>query len=335
MATYNVTEKNPTIEKDACFTLFTSEAIDGAHGTTLTIVLLITTTAIITSNLLMLIGLWKTNKAFTTVHKLLFILSILDLIIGVFVAPLQITMLMLASKAPCSLINLQAFSNVFFPLMDGMVLLTLVFIRYQVTTNSKIYRKYSSFHYVYVMLLTSTIPPVALSTWYVLNRRVVEVWSHAYFFITVASFTVILLFVIMTLNVKILTYVNKSGKRTRAYTTTGAATYHKNVSNTILLISVSITVCYLPLIFIFIISGFFLLTKHKDMSELEIIVPWSQIPILINSCLNSVIYIARTRDIKNYYSALFGKKNRELEATYEERHSTQREQNVIDFQIAC
>ena len=79
-------------------------------------------------------------------------------------------------------------------------------------------------------------------------------------------------------------------------------TYHKRVSKTLAIMSFVVTLCYTPMAISFTVSGIFLL--HRDYEKLaiiQIIIPWSQLVMTLNSALNSYFYIVRTKNMSMYY----------------------------------
>ena len=85
-------------------------------------------------------------------------------------------------------------------------------------------------------------------------------------------------------------------------------TYHKRVSKTLAILSVVVAVCYTPMAVSFLISGIFLLNQsHEKIAIIQIIIPWSQLVMTLNSALNSYFYIVRTKSMSKFYKQRLGK----------------------------
>ena len=293
----------PTAKRQFCFTVFDDKSIDGIRGVALQLTFILEIVFIIIPNILLIYGLLKTKKTFSTVQRLLIFLHILDLSVGMFVAPIHAIVVGLSSIEGCTLLQAQAFVIVFFPLMAGFVLTLLCFIRYHEIAHTKLHKTVERKGFVYAVIVASTLLSLIFAIWYAGNRKNADIMSHIYFFITVGSCSTVSLLIIMITNTMLITFVSKSTKNNPVLKNVGRN--RKNVTKAIILMLTSIAICYVPFLILFISTGVLLLQINQDaLNTIYIILPWTQVPVLLSSGLNSLIYITQTKTIIRFYKSL-------------------------------
>lgn len=290
-----------------CFTLFTPDAVDNTHGTLLMAFYLLVTILILVSNTIMMVGLWKTNRRMTTAQQLFFTLCVMDLCVGVFFLPLQIFMIHIAERQDCSLIMLQAFISIFFTFMAGQILLIIIIHRFCIVINNELCKKLTSPRNIRIYFATAVIISTINSTWYAIQKRSNNEAYHGVFYLTNGIFVAGFLFTVTAINLKLIHIVKNAAASKAAQATVSRNTYHRHVVKTLVMMSTVITVCYVPIVVSFITSGILLITRKRNVAVIQYMVPWSQMFMSINSGVNSIIYVVRTKRISRYYQTFIWK----------------------------
>ena len=304
----------------SCYRLFRPDIVNNMNGMLLKLALSGTCIFIVLTNVIMIIGLLKTNKQKLSVSKKLFLaLSIADLLTGLITTPIQLTMVILKSEASCWLIAVQAFFNSFLPSTDMLLILNISLTRYALVTKSKFFEKYTTPPRLKIILLLIVISTSGVSLWYVYVSQTLDIYQHGCFLIFIAVFVTVTMTTTFAVNIRLLCFVKKTSKCTRLK---NALQYHKQVATTIFIISIVLIICYLPTIIIFYKIGYNILqeTNLQQLVYYNYMVPWAHLAILLNSALNSVVYISRSRPIKCYYASALSRK---LETTNTELISSQ------------
>ena len=205
-------------------------------------------------------------------------------------------MIVLSSKASCHLSIIVSFSNVFLSVMVRILLFLFVFSQYHKMITTKLGRTlYSSLAFTYSALVLAVLISSLLATWNIMNHRLRSTKGRAYYFIITGSITVLILCAIMVMNIKLLVYIKKIPTVDRK---AKKQFYKKYVTMTVVLMSISMAVCFIPLVVLFYLSGISLLRNNHKILKM---VPWYNVPILLNSGLNSLIYTTRTKTIRAFY----------------------------------
>lgn len=290
-----------------CFTLFTPEAVQNTHGIFLMTFYLVVTLLIVFSNAIMMVALWKTNRRLTTAQQLFFTLCVMDLCVGVFFLPLQIYMIHIAEMQDCSLIMVQAFISIFFTFMAGHILLIIIIHRFCIVVNNEFCKKFIGIRNIRLCFVVAFFVSAGNSTWYAFNKRSPSTVYHGVFYLTNGIFVAGFLFLVTFINYKLIQFVKLAAASKAVKTSVTRNTYHRHVAKTLVLMSTVITVCYIPIVVSFITSGVLFIYKKHNMAVIQYMIPWSQMIMSLNSGLNSIIYVVRTKRINRYYKTLLSR----------------------------
>ena len=200
---------------EICFTLFTPEAVGNAHGIVLVCSYSLVILMVLTTNIALIVGLYKTNSNLTLAQRLFVLMSSMDLVIGVVFLPLNIyTIHTSQEQQDCSLIMIQAFVSMFFPFMSGLVLLLVVAHRFLLVVNTPLTRKLAERRHIRLCLMVSVLFSATMSVWYVFQKKAKSVTSHGTFYLTAGIIVSGYIFIITSINLKLLHFLKKAKKRT-------------------------------------------------------------------------------------------------------------------------
>ena len=93
-----------------------------------------------------------------------------------------------------------------------------------------------------------------------------------------------------------------SKKRPIRKNSTVSRASQRNATNTLLLLSLILVLCYFPNGVAFGIIGYHVIGQNTVKSVYRDYVPWAHIPMVLNAGINSFVYIVRNRRIKQHYS---------------------------------
>ena len=197
---------------DACFTLFTPEAVNNTHGLVLITGYFVIALVVFLTNTALLVGIFKTNNVLTLAQRLFVLMSLLDLVIGLVFLPLQIYMIYIAEKQKCGLIMVQAFVSMFFPFMSGLVLLLIVVHRFFLVINTAFTKKLANRKNIRLCLALSTVFSAAMSTWYVFQKRTADPVAHGVYYLTAGIITTGYLLIVTLVNLKLICFLKSAAK---------------------------------------------------------------------------------------------------------------------------
>ena len=202
---------------EVCFTLFTSEAVGNAHGIVLLSGYSLVTLMVLVTNVALIYGLYKTNGSLTLAQRLFVLMSAMDMVIGVVFIPLSIFNIVQALSASghqsCLLITIQAFVSMFFPFLSGLVLLLVVIHRFLLVINTPFTRKLAERRYIRACLMSFVIFSATMSVWYVFLKKEKSVTYHGTYYLTAGVITSGFIFMITSINLKLLHFLKKAKKR--------------------------------------------------------------------------------------------------------------------------
>ena len=283
--------------KSSCYRIFNEEHFDNANRSLLLVCLAFSFFFINISNFLLIHGLWKTKKHFTTTTKLFIFLSCSDLVTGVITCPMQILMITLGVRSTCLQVGIQAFFNAFTPLLSMFTLLTISSLRYN-SMQSPLKRMKES--QVFVWLALGACIALLLTSWYTdISQKSEVTLSLGIFLIVVTALCVLINGASVAINTFLHFVLSKKKPIRRNSTVT--QTSQRNATNTLLILSVMLVLCYFPNGVAFGIIGYHVIGKNTVKSMYREYIPWAHIPMVLNAGINSFVYIIRNRRIKQYY----------------------------------
>ena len=251
------------------------------------------------ANTLMMVGLWKIIRRFSRPQKLYFCLCISDILISVMNVTLNITSL---AKSNISCMNQAAQSFLgYFPINVGiLIMLSIVIDRYLLITKTRFYNNHIANQRIVITIGANTVIALVISIPNMLISLSNHV-QHGMFHMLSAVFMLLILIVMSTLNYLLIWHVKKAATQIQRYT--GAQGKHTTAATKLVIIlSVIMTICYLPAIIGHLVLGIYTY-RGESNTVLSYYSAWTSILFLLNSTINSIIYV-RSTDIKYYYRNL-------------------------------
>uniref|UniRef100_A0A7M5WLJ5 G-protein coupled receptors family 1 profile domain-containing protein n=1 Tax=Clytia hemisphaerica TaxID=252671 RepID=A0A7M5WLJ5_9CNID len=288
---------------EKCYHIFTSNTLSPDLLVFHTVLMAIIFLVIITTNVCMILGLLNVNKRMTLSKKLFVCLSCSDLTTGLLTVPIQAITAVKASKASCRLIALQAFFNSSPTALTILFLLHVSFARYCTVkyTNSTICRLQKQFwkHVVLVEVLIAA----SCGLWYAFRAsQTMHPVRHGGFILFCSLFVITALLSILVLNGRLLLTLSVHRKMTINHNINRekCRVYHRKAVKTIFILSIILIFCWLPVVISFALTAGFLFTSDERKRYYHYLIPWSYIPLVMNSGINSVIFIYRDKKIRSF-----------------------------------
>jgi len=252
-------------------------------------------------NILLILGLFKTNSKLSLSKKLFVYLSFSDLFTGLVTAPYQVSMVVLGSDASCFQVDLQSFLNVFTPGLSMFTILSISIARYVSVAKPTFFRRNANSPWVFALMIGQAIMALAVAVWYASARDAIQLGSFLsgvtfFCFTAVGGAIVINVFLYLQLSKKSLENLAQQQIQTQ--------NYHKEVIKTLIIISIILSVCYLPNGIVFSVVGYHVFMDDTN-NMYNNLIPWVYLPILFNAGINSIVYIWRDRKIARYIKSLF------------------------------
>ena len=290
-----------TLEDKTCYQIFNEADFDNMNRRLLLCFLVFAFFFITTSNILLINGLRRTNRTFTTTTKLFIFLSCSDLVTGVFTCPMQILMIVLGARSTCLQVGIQAFFNAFTPLLSMFTLLTISVLRCN-SMQSPLKRMKE--RQVFLWLALGACIAFLLTVWYINTSQKPKVTiSLGIFLIVVTALCVLVNGASVVINT-FLHFVLSKKKLIRKNSTV-SQTSQRDATITLLILSVILVLCYFPNGVAFGIIGYHVIGQNTVKSVYREYVPWAHIPMVMNAGINSFVYIVRNRRIKQHYANIF------------------------------
>jgi len=285
------THLNLTTTTQKCYVFFADDTLPTVNRLLLLSTFIVLFLSICTTNIWMIVSLWKNNVKFLLWQKLLFFLCLIDSWSGFITIPVQIYMVTEGSNATCLELAIQGFSNALTPMMSCVMMSLIAAVRYFNITHNETFKNYST-NIVIVLLLVACILSVAVALWHSFNTLSYNLRNQGIFYVVVGLLLLIFLITSVVMNVQLSKYIqmvssdkvlNKS-KRDQ-----------QRVSKTILLMSSSSILIYFPSGIVWLTSGVYLMITNKDSIYIRFLIPWLHTLSVANSGINSLIYLVRTR----------------------------------------
>lgn len=285
-----------------CFYVLQDDHLTPIVKITYSTILGLTSLFIIISNILLILGLRKNYRKKMTLSKKLFLfLSISDLITGLVTVPFQLSMVFFGSQATCFQVQLQAFFNTLTPALSMFTILTISIVRYVSVARPTFYKRNTNSRWIFVVLAVQFVFSTGMAVWYVTSTTRRHLGSFL-IFVTLFCFAIIGSAVL--LNIVLYIKLNSNSYST-SVSDHKQKTYQKRVTKTIAIISVILSISYLPNGIVFGLVGYFVIVNGSYVDLYQVYIPWFFLPMVLNAGVNSVIYMWRDTKISRYLRMLF------------------------------
>ena len=299
---YNMTSPSPPPSNSNCFHVLQDEHLTPTIKVTYSSILAAASIFIVISNLLLILGIRKTYRKKMTLSKKLFLfLSASDLFTGLVTVPLQLSMVFYGSKASCFQVRLQAFFNTLTPSLSMFTILTVSIVRYVSVAKPTFYKRNTNSPWIFVVLGMQFILSTVISIWYATATSRQHLGA---FLIFVTLFCFLIIGGAVLLNIVLYVKLNSNFYSTSAVRDHKQKTYQKRVTKTVIIISVILTISYLPNGIVFGLVGYFVSAHGSHVDLYQVYIPWFFLPMVLNAGVNSVIYMWRDTKISSYLKML-------------------------------
>ena len=283
---------NSTITEKQCFILHTTRFDSGVNSRLYFTFDVFIIVFLFISNGMMAVGLWKTNKKFTLSHTLLFFQCLVDFGNAIVVTPVQLVAFKLSASGPCFIAVLNAFVSNFTPAIAVLTLWLLIIIRYyKIARGRDISRKH-----VYAGIAFALVSEAGISFWYAFVIYRYDRKQHIIFNVITGTVLATCLMTTTICNIKLYLYIKGAANNIRGHCSQ-ASRDETDISRTILIMSTTMILCFIPITIVLFISAYLLLNG----TDISYVILWPYSLILINSGLNSMIFISRTKRMKCFW----------------------------------
>ncbi|XP_066936476.1 uncharacterized protein [Clytia hemisphaerica] len=290
------------INNNECYRIFNEDSFNNLNRKLLLSFLIFAFCFINASNIMLIHGLRRTNRTFSTTTKLFIFLSSSDLVTGLITCPMQVIMLSLGVQSTCLQVGIQAFFNAFTPLLSMFTLLTMSILR---CISMQRPLKRTKEQHVWMWLMCQVVIALILTIWYVdISQKSNTTQSLGIFLIVVTALCVLVNGASVVINTFLHFSLSKN-KPIRKNSTVTRAKQQKGATNTLLILSIILVLCYFPNGVAFGVIGYHILGRNTVKTVYRDYVPWAHIPMVLNAGINSFVYIIRNRRIKQYYKDVF------------------------------
>ena len=279
-----------------CYRIFTKSTFQQWPQLLLFLGMVLAFFCIIILNVLLIVALIKTNRNISITTKLFIYLSCCDLITGLVTIPTHIVAMVLGENSSCFLIGLQAFFNTFPVIQTMSTIFTLSVFRF-IAINKPL--KKIDDKTLYVVLAGHFIVSVLLSLWYLRNSLVEEIGKEmGYLLILATNYFLILIGSSVIINIFLHFKLKKNRTVSMKIGCSKSTKRHKNAIVTMVILTLTMIVCYLPNGIFFTVVGYNILRDMKY--SYRSYAPLPHFIMLTNAGWNSLVYIFRTRKIRQY-----------------------------------
>ena len=276
------------INKDECYRIFNKDSFNNLNRKLLLSFLIFAFCFINASNIMLIHGLRRTNRTFSTTTKLFIFLSSSDLVTGIITCPMQVIMLTLGIESTCLQVGIQAFFNAFTPLLSMFTLLTMSVLR---CLSMQRPLKRTKEKHVWMWLMCQVAIALMLTIWYVdISQKSNTTQSLGIFLIVVTALCVLVNGASVVINTFLHFNLSKKNKPIRKNSTVTRAKQQKGATNTLLLLSIILVLCYFPNGVAFGVIGYHILGRNTVKTVYRDYVPWAHIPMVLNAGINSFVY---------------------------------------------
>lgn len=305
-----MTNQTQQLNQATCYTKFTIDVIKAWNGDLLTGAYAINFVFLVVSNVALIIGLIKTKQnTLKRTSKLFLLLSSSDLLLGLILMPIQIASIHLIPDLDCMTIANRAFWSNFPLILSGLTILLISVDRYLMITRTSFYHKYFTRKVMIVIVFIEICISFSWSFSYMEISRSNNLRSHAKYLFSVAGFEAFILTSVVIVYIALLQYVQATVK-VMSSARHIPPDYDRKLLKTIMLISITLVICYAPSVISITLAGYFSLfsTDITVQRIVNVAVIWSLVITSVNSGLNACICIARSSQIKKFYRSIFCRK---------------------------
>lgn len=284
-----------------CFHIFTEDSLQGDLLYPMLAILAVALLFIVLTNTFMIVGMIRINRRLSISKKLFILLSVSDLVTGITTVPIQAAVAVLSSEASCELVATQAFFNMLTPGSSMFLLLTISILRYlSLKLNSKLRARICKQNVIMFIVGIEISAAVAFALWYSLHiSQTNDKYAHGSFLIFVSCICIAIIGTTVIINVLLLTNLSEHNQSVaKSVSKAKSEKFQRRITKTILIILVMLIFCYLPVIVSFSVASVFVLTEDPRLKYYHHLIPWSFVPLILNSGFNSFIYILRNKKLK-------------------------------------
>ena len=248
------------------------------------------------SNLLLIIGFYlsKRKKVFSRNDRLVLALSTIDLVIGLVQLPLQIFFILASSKIGCVAFSIRGFLVMFLPTTSAGFVLLIAVDRFMTVLHKN--RNFVKLHFV-LSIVSIFVISFVLGLWYALVVTSNDLHRKSLFFLGNASFELVALLIVTTINVSLLVDAKKILRRL-SRSKSSKSNFDKRLTHTIIIISITLVISYSPSV----MAQYYIaiVMAMEDMASIPVakaLIFWTLAPTQLNSGLNALIYISRNKSM--------------------------------------
>ena len=284
------------------FSLDTSETIPTLHNVVYKIALSVIVLYGGILNIVLLYGSIRATVKYNSTQKLFLVLSISDLWTAI-VLSIQIYIINMVPNISCLTRSIQLFTASLTPWNSGLTVCLISFTRY-ITVTTKRLKEFLDGKAFALAAFLNFLLALAVSFWQVFSfHHKLSISLSIYYFLA-GSFALVLLTCVLVLNSKLMCFLRKP----RSKSVTAKSRYQITVSKTVLLISVTTSKCYAPLLIGWMVSGYLYLFDVNNIIIAQTYNTWSKIAAYLTCGIGPSIYIVSSGLLSRLWRNLFKKK---------------------------
>ncbi|XP_047136278.1 uncharacterized protein LOC124813379 [Hydra vulgaris] len=257
------------------------------------------------SNVVLLVGLCKSQrkKGYSRNEKLVLLLSLVDFLVALVHIPLQVILSKNLNQIGCLIIAIIGFWIAFPLAFSGSIVVLISVERFIAIFNEKkCCGLYFKFNYLFLIIVLHFIISFGLGLWYtLLVYKQGTFLQKSVFFFCIATFIASNLISVLFINTYLLFAIKKK-LRTKEIHVLQHHAVEKRLTHTMILISISLIVLYLPSVTVSYYVASILYLKKYDSVAYGLNVLFSTLTLCeLNSAFNAVIYVVRSKRIRKVY----------------------------------
>ena len=274
----------------------------------LTLAYALTSIFIIFANSFVIIGLHRTKKSFTRFDCLFILLSSFDLLVGLLVLPYQIYIIYRTGELSCFEVAMKSTVCVLTSTLSGMTTCLIATDRYLSIARKSFAETHVTSSCIIKIIVIEIIISVMWCVFAVYASQQSRELPKVIFLANFAIYEGILLSAVIVINILLFRHI-KNRARSLIYIhgqLPDKVIKHKSrVNKTILIISISLVIAYMPSFFGFVLASISKLqNKPTNASTAHKVVPWIILPTNINSGLNASIFLWRNKELRVYFRSV-------------------------------
>ena len=281
-----------------CFYKFRWSHFSTTNGKLENIAYALTLFFILTSNSLLLYGIYKTKQTKSFTNRMFIVMSISDLICGSIVIPVYFANVYIDQHPlKChQLSQVEGYVYSFFSIVSAINTMTLaidrfVFIRHPFKYKQIFNKKRTLALAVYISYSIST------------GLIIMETDATETFYIAAIVLLSLVFTTSITLNVFLVKYIRKQNKEIRRLSNTYMqSSYQKRATHTVMIITLVLVLTHLPQLGL--LGRMFRRNRHPKVEfdrTTIIYFHWARLLVLANAGLNALIYISKNQSIIKLY----------------------------------